>query len=545
MEFNLADLFEKAAERHPLEECLVANGVRRTYGEMEARANRLAHDLAAAGVGPGDHVGIYALNRVEWVETLWAVFKIRAVWININYRYVEEELRYIFENADLKALVFDRQFAAQVAAVREVMPAAAPLYIIEDGSETDLGGLEARPFEEAMAAGSPERDFGPRSGDDHYILYTGGTTGMPKGVVWRHEDVFFALGGGIDTQSGWKASAPEEMIERRDTPGAQVTFSIAPLMHGATQWSVMSRSFVGHKNVLIEQFDPAKIWKLVEEEAVQSLMITGDAMGRPLVEALDGEAAKFNTETLFLVVSTAAVFSPTVKDDFFRHFPNLLIVDGVGASEAGNNGILLCTRGQTTMVGGGPTFKPSEGTVVLDEDLEPMSPGTGKTGKIARTGHIPIEYYKDPVKSAEVFFTAPNGKRYSMPGDFAQVEADGSITLLGRGSVSINSGGEKIYPEEVEQALKSHPDVFDAVVIGVADERWGSRVAAVVQARPGSSPELASLKEHCRKHIAGYKLPRQLTLVETIVRSPAGKPDYRWAKEIASADAADGTSSDG
>ena len=209
MEFNLADLFEKAAERHPLEECLVANGVRRTYGEMEARANRLAHELAAAGVGPGDHVGIYALNRVEWVETLWAVFKIRAVWININYRYVEEELRYIFENADLKALVFDRQFAAQVAAVREVMPAAAPLYIIEDGSETDLGGLEARPFEEAMAAGSPERDFGPRSGDDHYILYTGGTTGMPKGVVWRHEDVFFALGGGSDTQSGWKASAPE------------------------------------------------------------------------------------------------------------------------------------------------------------------------------------------------------------------------------------------------------------------------------------------------------------------------------------------------
>jgi acyl-CoA synthetase (AMP-forming)/AMP-acid ligase II len=227
------------------------------------------------------------------------------------------------------------------------------------------------------------------------------------------------------------------------------------------------------------------------------------------------------------------VFSPTVKDDFFRHFPNLLIVDGVGASESGGNGLLLCTKGKSAMIGGGPTFKPGPGTVVLDDELRVIEAGDERIGKIARTGHIPLEYYKDPAKSAEVFFTGADGRRYSMPGDFARVEPDGQVTLLGRGSVSINSGGEKIHPEEVEQAIKSHPDAYDAVVIGVPDGRFGNRVAAIVQPRVGARPTLEDLQAHCRKHVAGYKVPRQLTLVEQIERSPAGKPDYRWAKRVA------------
>ncbi|RIL04469.1 MAG: acyl-CoA synthetase [Proteobacteria bacterium] len=532
MGFNLADLWEQAADAFAERECLVANGVRRSYAQLEERANRLAHHLAAHGVGPGDRVGIYAHNCVEWVETLWAVFKIRAVWININYRYVEDELRYLFDNAELRALVFAREYAPRVAAVRDCMPRLAHALVIDDGSGAELGGVDALDYEAALASGSPDRGFAPRSGDDHYILYTGGTTGMPKGVVWRHEDVFMALGGGIDQMSGAKAQRPEEMLERAKTQALQTYFATAPLMHGASQWCVMGRSFLGGKTVLAAKFDAADVWRLVAEEKVQALFITGDAMGRPLADALEARGTA-GLESLVLVTSTAAVFSPTVKDDFFRFFPNLVIVDGVGASEVGGNGVLLCTKGNTRMLGGGPTFKPGPGTVVLGDDLRPVAPGSGVIGRIARTGHIPLEYWKDPKKSAETFFTAPDGQRYSMPGDFARVEADGQVTLLGRGSVSINSGGEKIYPEEVEHAIKSHAACFDAVVIGVPDERWGSRVAAIVEPRPGASVTLEELQAHCRDHLAGFKIPRQLTLVNRIERSPAGKPDYRWAQKVA------------
>jgi acyl-CoA synthetase (AMP-forming)/AMP-acid ligase II len=533
MEFNLADLFENAVDHFGSQECLVANGVRRSYAEMEARANRLAHHLAAQGIGPGDHVGIYALNCVEWVETLWAVFKIRAIWININFRYVEDELRYIFDNADLQALVYQRQFAPRVAAVRDCMPRLVHSIAIEDGSDAGFEGLGSVAYEEAMASASPERDFAPRSPDDRYILYTGGTTGMPKGVVWRHEDVFFALGGGIDAQSGWKAKRPEDMVSRAEAPGPRTFFSLAPLMHGASQWAVIGRSFVGHRNVLIDKLDPHRVWRVVEQEGVQALFITGDAMGRPLVEALDDEGASYDLSSLFLVTSTAAVFSPTVKEDFFRHLPNLIVIDSVGASEVGANGMRISTRNDTTTIGGGPTFKAGEGTCVLDENLRRIEPGSGEIGRIARSGYIPLEYYKDPEKTAETFVTGPDGVRYSIPGDFARVEADGAITLLGRGSVCINSGGEKIYPEEVEAAIKSHPDAYDALVVGVPDERWGSRVAAVVEPRAGTMPSLDAVQAHCRKKVAGYKVPRELHLVEKIERSPSGKPDYRWAKRIA------------
>jgi acyl-CoA synthetase (AMP-forming)/AMP-acid ligase II len=536
MEFNLADLFENAVDAFGERELLVAEGERRSYAEMEARANRLAHHLAGQGIGRGDHVGIYAHNCVEWVEVLWAVFKIRAVWININYRYVEDELRYLFDNADLTALVYQAQFAPRVAAVRDQMPLLRHSLVIEDGSGASAPALGSADYEQAMAGASPERDFAPRSGDDRYILYTGGTTGMPKGVIWRHEDVFFALGGGIDASSGEKAKCPEDMIERGRAPGPRVYLPIAPMMHGATQWSVMGGSFVGRKNVLVARFDPAEVWRLVQDEKVQGLMITGDAMGRPLVEALDAigeERTAYDLSSLFVVVSTAAVFSAAVKQDFFRHFPNLIITEGVGSSESGHNGLAIITKGSTVTLGGGLTIKAGSGTCVLDEDLKPVQPGSGVVGKIARRGHIPLEYYKDPEKSAETYVTDADGVRYSMPGDFARVEADGSITLLGRGSVSINSGGEKIFPEEVESAIKSHPDCYDALVVGVPDPRWGSRVAAVVQPRQGARPTLESVQAHCRARIAGYKVPRELHLVEKVERFPSGKPDYRWAQRIA------------
>jgi acyl-CoA synthetase (AMP-forming)/AMP-acid ligase II len=538
MEFNLADLFEQTVDHFPDRDCVVAEGQRRTYAEMEARANRLAHHLASHGVRPGDHVGIYAYNCIEWVEVLWAVFKIRAVWININYRYVEGELRYIFDNADLRALVYQREFAPRVASVRDTMPELVHSIVIQDGSDADTAGIGSVDYEEAMANGSPTRDFPPRSGDDHYILYTGGTTGMPKGVVWRHEDVFMVLGQGIDPATGEKAQRPEDMMVRAQQSGPMTFLPIAPLMHGATQWSVMGGCFLGRKTVLVAKFNPHGVWRLVDEEKVDGVMITGDAMGRPLVEALDDGRDRYDLSSLFLLVSSAAIFSPTVKDDFFNHFPNLLILDSVGASEIGNNGAVMLTKGNTAMGGGGPTISAFGGTVVLDDDLQEIEPGAAVIGKIARWGHIPLEYYKDPEKSAQTFVTAPNGKRYSIPGDFARVESDGRITLLGRGSVCINSGGEKIFPEEVEAAVKSHPAVYDAVVVGVPDERWGTRVAVIVQPREGTTPTLESVQAHCRDHIAGYKIPRELHTVEQMVRSPSGKADYPWAKRIATGEAA-------
>jgi 3-oxocholest-4-en-26-oate---CoA ligase len=528
MTFNLADLFEAAVDAYPDREYLVAEGKRRTYAEMEARANRLAHFLASRGVGPGDHVGIYALNSVEWVETAWAVFKLRAVWININYRYVKDELRYLLTNADLVALVHQAAFGPRVSELAQDLPDLGTVVTIDDGSgEPPPPGAVA--YDDAMAAGGPDRDFEPRSGDDHYVLYTGGTTGLPKGVVWRQEDVFYALGGGVDPLTNTRVQRPEEMVEKGR--GGQVTLlPIAPLMHGATQWAVMGQSFAGNRIILVPKFDPREVWRLAEQEKVNSIMITGDAMGKPLVETLDEPDADYDLSSLMALTSSAALFSAPVKDAFFEHLPNILITDAVGSSETGNNGMAVVGKGGTAMKSG-PTVSVLGETVVLDEHLQRVEPGSGVIGKIARTGDIPVGYYNDPKKTAEVFITI-EGRRHVMPGDFATVESDGTITLLGRGSVSINSGGEKIFPEEVESAVRSHPDVFDAIVVGAPDERWGQQVAAIIQPRQDRRPSLRDIQDHCRDAIAGYKVPRRLHVVESILRSPSGKPDYRWAAEV-------------
>jgi acyl-CoA synthetase (AMP-forming)/AMP-acid ligase II len=529
MTFNLADMFEAAVDAFGDREYLVAAGERRTFAQMEDRANRLAHYLASQGIGPGDHVGIYSLNSVEWVETAWAVFKLRAVWININFRYVKDELRYLFDNADLVALVHQAQFGPNVRSLLPDLPDLKLVIAVEDGSGTPLEEGTV-PYEEALSSGAPDRDFAPRTGDDHYILYTGGTTGMPKGVVWRHEDVFYALGGGVDPHSNTRIQRPEEMVEKGKAGGQVTLLPIAPLMHGATQWSVLGQSFVGNRTILVPKFDPHEVWGLVESERANSIMITGDAMGKPLIEALDEPGVSYDLASLLAVTSSAALFSAPVKDEFFRLLPNIVIVDAIGSSESGNNGMVTMGKDNTAMKSG-PTVSVLGNTVVFDEHLVPVEPGSGTIGKIARFGDIPVGYYNDPVKTEEVFIHV-DGVRYVMPGDFATVEEDGSITLLGRGSVSINSGGEKIFPEEVESAVRSHPEVFDAIVVGAPDDRWGQRVAAIIQPRNDKHPSLDDIQTHCREAIAGYKVPRQLHVVESIVRSPSGKPDYRWAAEI-------------
>jgi acyl-CoA synthetase (AMP-forming)/AMP-acid ligase II len=357
---------------------------------------------------------------------------------------------------------------------------------------------------------------------------------MPKGVVWRHEDVFYALGGGTDPTTNARVTDPSVMVTK-GAGGGMTHLPVAPLMHGATQWCVMGQSFVGSKIVLMAKFDPHEVWRLVEREKVTSVMITGDAMGKPLVESLDDPGETHDLSSLLAVVSSAALFSAPVKDDFFAHLPNLVITDAIGSSEGGNNGMTVVTPGNTAMKSG-PTVHLLGQTVVFDENLELVEPGSGVIGKIARSGDIPLGYYNDPKKTAEVFIEV-RGTRYVMPGDYATVEADGSITLLGRGSIVINSGGEKIFPEEVESAVRSHPDVMDAIVCAAPDERWGQTVAAIVQPRVGhDAPSLGALQDHCRASIAGYKVPRRLHVVDVIERSPSGKPDYTWAAKIVDAE---------
>jgi acyl-CoA synthetase (AMP-forming)/AMP-acid ligase II len=536
MEFNVADLVEAAADRIPDREILVCGPNRLTFAELDARANRLAHYFQSLGLGRGDFIGVYGFNSSYWVEAMLAAYKIRAVPINVNYRYVEEELFYLFDNADLVALVHDAQFAPRVANVRARLPKLRHCIAMDDDSGEDCSAIGSVAYERALAQGSPARDFAPRSGDDLYVLYTGGTTGKPKGVMWRHHDVIFTLGGGIDHVTREPAESPATLTNKIN-PDAYLTMApLAPLMHGAAQWAVLGPLFIGNRIALwTGRFDPHAVWRMVERERVNSIQLTGDAMGRPLIEALDEPGVNYDLSSVIVISSTAAVFSPSVKLQYLERFPNSMLMDATGSSEQGFTGMSMVTKenleyGSTKTRG--VHVNPGRDVAVFDEQLKRVEPGSGVIGKVARGGNVPIGYYKDAEKSAETFVEI-EGHRWAIPGDYATVEADGSVMLLGRGSVSINSGGEKIFPEEVEGALKSHPGVFDAIVVGVPDERWGNRVAAVVQARAGHQPTLVELTEHCRTHIAGYKIPRELHLVEQVRRSPSGKPDYPWAQELA------------
>ncbi|WCO66149.1 acyl-CoA synthetase [Iamia majanohamensis] len=543
MAFNIADLFEHTVDAVPDRLALVVGDERLTFAEVDARADRMAHHLAAHGVGRGDHVGVHGQNSSEWLVAMMAAFKLRAVPININFRYVADELAYLFDDADLVALVHDEAFAPRVAEVAPGLPRLRHLVAMPGPGDAEaeaaraepevraaLEALGSVPFAEALAEGTPERFAGPRSADDHYVLYTGGTTGMPKGVVWRHEDVFYALGGGVDAYTQERVATETQLAEKAAaSPAGLVTLSTPPLMHGAAQWSTLRFWFEGGTVVLVPRFSPEAVWSAIAEHGCNVVLITGDAMARPLIEHLEEDPSRYDVSSLITFSSSAAVFSPTVKDRFVDQLPGVMIIDAIGSSESGHNGMVVVERG-TTNKGGGPSVAPGRDAVVLDDDLVPVEPGSGTVGRLARGGNIPVGYHKDEAKTAATFVVAADGERYAVPGDFATVEADGQITLLGRGSVCINSGGEKIYPEEVESSLKAHPEVFDAVVVGVPDERWGSTVAAVVQPRrPDAPPTLDELDAHCRTRIAGYKVPRRLCLVDEVVRSPAGKPDYRWA----------------
>jgi len=536
---NIADLAEHAIDAVPDRVALICGDEQLTYAQLEEKANRLAHYLQSQGVKKDDKVGLYCRNRIEIVIGMLGIVKAGAILVNVNFRYVEGELKYLFDNSDMVALIHERQYSDRVANVLPELPLLKTILVVEDGSDNDFqryGGVE---FYSAIADSSPERDFGPRSEDDIYLLYTGGTTGFPKGVMWRHEDIYRVLFGGTDFATGEPIADEYDLSKQAAANPPMIRLPIPPMIHGATQSATWMALFTGHTVVLMPEFDADAAWRMIHEHKVNLLFFTGDAMARPLLDALlahQDAGNEYDLSSLFLLASTAALFSTSLKEKFLELLPNRVITDSIGSSETGFGGTSIVAKGQSHT--GGPRVTIDKNTKVLDEDGNEVVPGSGVRGIIAKCGHIPVGYFKDEKKTAETFKTI-NGVRYAIPGDFAEVEADGSVTMLGRGSVSINSGGEKIYPEEVEAALKGHPDVFDALVVGVPDPRFGQHVAAVVQPREGTKPALADLDAFVRSEIAGYKVPRSLWLVDEVKRSPAGKPDYRWAKEQTEARPAD------
>jgi acyl-CoA synthetase (AMP-forming)/AMP-acid ligase II len=510
--YQIADLFEALAAAIPERTALVAGATRLTFAQLDERADRVAAVLRARGVGKGAHVGLHLYNGPEYVETMLACFKLRAVPINLNYRYVAAELRPLCEDADLVAILTERELRGVVAETRVTN-------VITVGDD----------YERLVRETAPRRDYGTRSSDDLYIIYTGGTTGRPKGVMWRHEDMFFAgLQGG--RPGGDPVAHPGEVIDHaRDPDNALRMITAAPFIHGAAQWGAWIALFSGGTVVIQpgKSFDARRVCELIGEERITTITLVGDAMARPLVDEL--AAKPYDVSSLLAIASAGAILSPSVRDRLQELVPDALVLNNFGSTETGHQGSAF--PGSETGADGRPSFAMPEGSLVLDDDLKPIAAGSGRIGRLARSGRIPLGYYKDPVKTAERFVTI-DGVRYVLPGDLATVEEDGRITVYGRGSNCINTGGEKVFPEEVEEALKAHPDVFDALVVGLADERWMQRVSAVVQLRAERAASVDEIVAHCRTLVAGYKVPRQIAIVPEVARYPSGKPDYAWARRV-------------
>ncbi|MFA1539836.1 acyl-CoA synthetase [Actinomadura monticuli] len=519
MEYNHADLFEGLADAIGDRVALICGDQRLTFAELDEHANRLAHHLQAAGVEPGQHVAVQLYNGVEYAAAMVAALKIRAVPINVNYRYVESELLYVYRDSDSVALLYDVEFEDRVAATVPQVPALK--HLIAVGGAPAIPGAVA--YDEALKGADATRDgFPARSGDDMYIIYTGGTTGMPKGVMWSTEQIIFAFW----NPTVERPSRPEDIVENARNGGPLIMMPVAPLMHGAAQVATWIAWFMGATLVYTRKFDAVDVWETIEREKVNSLTITGDAMAIPMADEL--ARGNYDTSSLFAYVSTGAIFTGTVRDRIQKLLPNVMILDRFGSTESGSTAEAVA--GSTPEKG--LRFAPDvENVTVLDDALQPVKPGSGVIGQVARTGHIAQGYYNDPEKTAKTF-PVVDGKRWLLTGDIATVEEDGSIAVYGRGSQAINTGGEKVFPEEVEAVLKGHPGVYDAVVTGIPDERWGNRVAAVIQPS-GDAPSSEDLDAHCRRELSGYKVPRVYAFVGQMKRSPAGKADYRWAKQVA------------
>ncbi|MDB4433167.1 acyl-CoA synthetase [bacterium] len=533
---NLGVVHEAIAAAIPERECLVFRDRRFTWAQMVDRTRRLADVLRRHGLGchaersalrnwesGQDHVGLYLYNGNEYLEGMLGAYKARAAPFNVNYRYVEEELRYLFDNADARAVIYHASFAPILTRIRSALPKVVLwLQVADDSGEPLLPG--ALDYERALADAEPAPpgpDLSPR---DLYILYTGGTTGRPKGVLWHQEEIFRAA-----LYTGEVGEIAD--VVQRARRGRARAMPAPPFMHGASHWGAFTMWHTGG-TVIIQsdprRLDPRDIWSTVQAEEVNALTIVGDAFGRPLVDEL--RRRSYDLSSLRLVTTGGAILTAALKREILELIPQARILDVLGSSESGAQALQFST-GRTAPTTG--DFSMNPGSAVLKADLSGMvEPGSGEQGWLARRGHVPLGYYKDEEKTARTF-PVVDGTRYAVPGDRAVVRDDGAVRLLGRDSVTINTGGEKVFAEEVEHALKHHAAVYDAVVVGTPSERWGQQVTAIVRLRGGEEPGEEALRDTARKHIAPYKLPKAFVFVDEIVRSPSGKADYRWAQATA------------
>ena len=533
MNWTFASIFDTVADTVPDSIALINGDTRRTWRDYESRAARIASALVAAGLKPDAKAGIYGYNSNEYLEVQYGMFKARIVPVNVNYRYVEHELLYLLDNSDAEALAFDAQFGPRLSGILKDLPKLKFLIEIDDGSGLHLPG--AHRLEDLIAANDPlpRQEY---SEDDIYMLYTGGTTGMPKGVMYRNGD--FSLGLltavlGPDAPPSIDAliGATRALAEAHAAP---ISLAACPLMHGTGLWlGVFLPHMVGGTAVTFRNntFDPHALWRLAVKEHVAVIAIVGDAFAKPMLAALRearDAGTPYDLSHLKQIISSGVMFSTEVKQGLLD-FADIEIRDAMGSTE-GSMGSSIVSRAAPP--GDTARFERNPTTKVFNEHDEEVAPGSDEIGMIANGGFTPVGYYKDPEKSARTFRTI-RGQRYSFPGDFAKVAPDGSLILLGRGSVCINTGGEKVFPEEVEEALKADGSVYDALVVGVPDERFGERVTAVISARPGATIDEAELNSFVRTRIAAYKTPRRLIIVDRVHRADNGKADYKWARDVA------------
>jgi len=532
MEKHFATLWEAVGDAIGDHEALVTGTTRRTWSEYDDRASRLAAAFGGAGLGPDSKVGLYLWNGNEYLESQFAAMKGRSVPVNINYRYLDDELLYLLDNSDAEALVFHTSLGDRVARVMEKAPKVKLWIEVDDGGESVPGAVA---YEDVIAGHDPAPRI-TRSSDDIYMLYTGGTTGMPKGVMYDMGGItqaFIQIGFPIFGLGLPEVEEVPSLAAKLWAESDPITsIPTCPLMHGTGMWlGAMIPHCAGARVVMLESrsFDGREMWEVTEKEKATQLVIVGDAFAKPMLRALEDARTRdrpHDVSSVKLVISSGVMWTSEVKAALLD-WHDFVLIDAMGSSE-GAMGSQVTTRGN---VGQTAKFAPNPTTKVFTEDGREVEPGSGETGMVAAGGNVPVGYYKDEVKSAATFRTI-DGVCYSFPGDWATVEMDGSLTLLGRGSNCINTAGEKVYPEEVEEAVKLHPDVIDCLVVGVDDEKFGQRVTGIASLKPGSSAGAETLREFTRSKLAGYKVPKQLFVVDEVRRAPNGKADYEWAREI-------------